>query len=171
MILDLAIQIADGLGAAHTLGIVHRDIKPANLFLTQENCVKILDFGLATPAAQLVPSEEGTAAVVRDSTQVTSLGAIIGTLDYMSPEQLRGDIVTPGSDIFSLGIVLFELLNGRHPFRKNSRLETASAILLSPAEIDSSTRDIGLNLVISKMLQKVVVARYADDGVPAIVAG
>lgn len=165
LILDLAIQIADGLRAAHAIGLVHRDIKPGNLFLTQDDRAKILDFGLARQSSKLLAIANDVATLVGDSIEVTSHGAIVGTLDYMSPEQVRGEMVTASSDIFSLGIVLYQLLNGRHPFKKRSPLETASAILMSPLDSGSLTRDlatVGLNSVLTKMLAKDVAERYPD---------
>jgi Tol biopolymer transport system component/serine/threonine protein kinase len=121
--LDYAAQVARGLAAVHAHGIVHRDLKPANLCLTTTGVVKILDFGLARIGAAGFQSAEETTA------EVTGAGLVLGTVSYMSPEQARGDPPDARSDLFSLGTVLYEMLSGRHPFRRNSSAETATAIL------------------------------------------
>jgi serine/threonine protein kinase len=128
--LDYAGQVARGLAAAHSHGVVHRDVKPANLFLTTTGIVKILDFGLARiRGASSQHSEETTA-------EVTGPGLVLGTVSYMSPEQTRAEPLDARSDLFSLGTVLYEMLCGRHPFRRGSGSETASAILRdAPAEL------------------------------------
>jgi len=128
--LDYAGQVARGLAAAHTHGVVHRDVKPANLFLTTTGIVKILDFGLARIRGASAESAEETTA------EVTGPGLVLGTVSYMSPEQARGEPLDARSDLFSLGAVLYEMLSGRHPFRRNSSAETASAILRdAPADL------------------------------------
>jgi TolB-like protein/Tfp pilus assembly protein PilF len=164
-ILELAIQIADGLKAAHTIGLVHRDIKPANLFLTQENRAKILDFGLAGRALQLLPNMGDAPTMAADGLEFTSNKSVMGTLDYMSPEQVRGENVSANSDIFSLGIVLCQLLTGKHPFRRPSVLETATAILSVPLDSMPFSGDVatlGLDRLMARMLAKNAAERYAD---------
>ncbi len=121
--LDYAGQVARGLAAAHAHGVVHRDVKPANLFLTTTGTVKILDFGLARIRGRGSESHEET------STEVTAPGHVLGTVSSMSPEQARGEPLDARSDLFSLGVVLYEMLSGRHPFRRTSSAETVSAIL------------------------------------------
>jgi serine/threonine protein kinase/Tol biopolymer transport system component len=122
-VLEYAAQIARGLAAVHTGGLVHRDLKPANLFLTSAGIVKIIDFGLARVSAMSpTPREETTA-------DVTGPGVALGTVSYMAPEQAQGLVVDARSDIFSLGTVLYEMLSGRHPFRRASAAETVAAIL------------------------------------------
>jgi WD40 repeat protein len=121
--LDFAGQVARGLAMAHARGIVHRDLKPANLFLTTTGVVKILDFGLARIGVAAFQPPEGT------TVEITRPGVALGTVSYMSPEQVKGLAVDGRSDLFSLGVVLYEMLSGRHPFRRTSSAETVSAIL------------------------------------------
>jgi serine/threonine-protein kinase len=164
-VVDIAIQVAAGLKAAHAKGLVHRDIKPSNLFLTKDGRAKILDFGLVKEFNECAAPLADALTIDGDSGAVTGPGRIVGTLIYMSPEQLRGEPTTPRSDIFSLGIVLFELLCGVHPFRKNSTFETASAILAEPIRTPpQSAIPHGLDAVLSRMLAKKPDDRYADAG-------
>jgi serine/threonine protein kinase len=122
---DYALQIAQGLIAAHDRRIVHRDLKPENLFVTSDARVKILDFGVAK--LQASPSESGRS--VEELTTVTKSGSVIGTVAYMSPEQLRGKAVDHRSDIFSLGAILYEMLAGRRAFRGETEVDTITAVL------------------------------------------
>jgi len=125
--LDIAVQVGRGLEAAHAKGIVHRDLKPENVFLTGHG-VKILDFGLAKQAAPIRSGEAGLQAT-EDLGQLTAAGSLLGTLGYMSPEQVRGEPVDARSDLFSLGVVLYEMLSGQNPFLAGTPADTLSAIL------------------------------------------
>jgi eukaryotic-like serine/threonine-protein kinase len=122
--IEYALQIAQGLAAAHERGVVHRDVKPQNLFVTRDGLVKILDFGLVKVAA---PAAEGRSNA--PTTPGTRTGMILGTVGYMSPEQVRGVAADHRSDIFSLGAVLYEMLTGERAFRQETDVETMMAIL------------------------------------------
>lgn len=122
---DYALQIVQGLIAAHDHRIIHRDLKPENLFVTTDGRVKILDFGVA----KLQPSPEDSGRSVEELTTVTKSGAVVGTVAYMSPEQLRGKPVDHRSDIFGVGAILYEMLTGRRAFRGETEVDTITAVL------------------------------------------
>jgi serine/threonine protein kinase/Tol biopolymer transport system component len=122
--IDAALQMALGLAAAHEKGIVHRDLKPDNIFLTRDGRLKILDFGIAKLTGTAVASDGPTFEVA-----ATEPGMVLGTVGYMSPEQVRGESVDQRSDLFSLGAIFYEMLTGTRAFKRNSGIETLSAIL------------------------------------------
>jgi eukaryotic-like serine/threonine-protein kinase len=127
-VIQLAAVIADAVAAAHDKGLVHRDLKPANIMLTRDERVKVLDFGLAKDLRAAGPDDATIAA--HDRTQP---GMVMGTPSYMSPEQLAGQTVDHRSDIFSLGVVIYEMTTGRRPFQGDSQVEVAASILRDPA--------------------------------------
>jgi serine/threonine-protein kinase len=161
--LDVAVQIAAALTAAHADGIVHRDIKPENVIVRHDGIVKVLDFGLAKltgqAAAAALDGELTTRAHLK-----TDSGVVMGTATYMSPEQARGQNVDARSDIFSLGVVLYELLTGRLPFEGSTTLEIVSAILSDreppPLSRYSSEVPAELERIVSKALRKNREERY-----------
>jgi serine/threonine protein kinase len=133
--LDIAVQIARGLAAAHEQGIVHRDVKPENLFLTRDGQVKILDFGLA----KLPLPDSASRLAAATTTPGTEPGVVMGTVGYMAPEQARGLPVDHRADLFSLGAVLYEMLAGRRAFQGDSEVEVLSAILREePPDLQSA---------------------------------
>ncbi len=151
---DYALQIAHGLAAAHEKGIVHRDLKPENLFVTRDGRVKILDFGLA----KLTHQEEGSQATsLPTATAGTEPGVVMGTLGYMSPEQVRGRPADARSDLFSFGAILYEMLAGRRAFQGDSAADTMSAILKEdPPDLSVTNQAIspGLERIVRHCLEK-----------------
>src|ERR1700692_3857783 len=149
---DYALQIAHGLAAAHERFIVHRDLKPENLFLTVDGRIKILDFGVAKLQAPATDDRP-----VESMTTVTKHGAMIGTVAYMSPEQLRGKTVDHRSDIFSFGAILYELMAGCRAFRGETEVDTMTAVLREePAgmNLEDSAIPRGYQDIIKHCLEK-----------------
>ena len=155
----VALQVTDALAEAHAHHIMHRDIKPSNIMLASRGQVKVLDFGLAkTTNANLAGADE-----LETKSRLTAPGVILGTVPYMSPEQLRGKGIDARSDIFSFGVVLYEMLSGRQAFARDTDAETIGAILhQEPLQLSSIEADVpkGLEDVVNKCLAKDVGDRY-----------
>lgn len=156
---DYALQVTRGLAAAHDKGIVHRDLKPENLFITGDNRVKILDFGLAK---LILPpqSESGDAPTIQAATQP---GLVMGTVGYMSPEQVRGKAADPRSDIFAFGAILYEMLSGKRAFHGDSPADTMSSILKDdPPELTETNRNVSpaLERIVRHCLEKNPAERF-----------
>ena len=155
-----ALQIVKGLSAAHERGIVHRDLKPENLFVLKDGHLKVLDFGLAKRVEAAAPGQETSAPTGSIDTEP---GTVLGTVGYMSPEQVRGQPVDHRSDIFSFGTILYELLSGKRAFRRGSAAETMAAILKEePPELSESGRNVSptLDHIVRHCLEKEPDSRF-----------
>jgi serine/threonine protein kinase/DNA-binding beta-propeller fold protein YncE len=158
--MEYASQIVDGLSAAHANGIVHRDLKPENIFLTKDSRVKILDFGLAK---LMSPGETSADANAVTLTQGSAPGIVLGTVGYMSPEQVRGLPLDTRSDIFSFGVILYEMISGKNVFLRDTPADTMSALLREDApELSQSSGEIsvGLDRVVRRCLEKEPADRF-----------
>ncbi len=151
---EYALQIARGLSAAHEKGVVHRDLKPENLFVSRDGHVKILDFGLAKKVEAVSPEEQTSAPTGSGHTEP---GTVMGTMGYMSPEQVRGLPVDHRSDLFSFGTILYEMLSGRKAFKRDTASDTIAAILTAePPELTQSGRNVSpaLDHIVKHCLEK-----------------
>jgi serine/threonine protein kinase len=159
--LDLAVQMAQGLSAAHAKGIVHRDLKPENLFITNDGHLKILDFGLAKLMRPEIISGGQVDSLV--ATAMTEMGRVMGTVGYMAPEQVRGEVADHRADIFALGCVLYEMLSGRPPFHRDSSVESMAAIVrdeLPPLDPAVDARVPGLAPLLHRCVEKLAADRF-----------
>ena len=150
----------EALEKAHRRGIVHRDLKPANIMITPQGHAKVMDFGLAK---RVLPGGEKELSRTLTKSSITEAGAIAGTISYMSPEQARGEEVESKSDIFSLGIIIYEMVTGGHPFSKASAIETLSSILRDvPPQTQIKPKSVNpiLSPILRKALAKDTSTRY-----------
>jgi TolB-like protein/predicted Ser/Thr protein kinase len=150
--LEIAKQVLEALCAAHRAGIVHRDLKPANIMVRADGYVKVLDFGIAKRTA---PATDMSSALTLD---ISVPGEILGTVAYMSPEQIAGQNVDQRSDLFAFGIILYEMLTGRHPWVRTSAVDTMHAILHDKAPVDLLRADVAA--IVERLLGKSPVERY-----------
>ncbi len=164
-LVNVGLQVASALAAAHTYGVVHRDVKPANVFLCEDGVAKLLDFGVAKPAAAapLEPAPEKETDPGGD----TGAGRLVGTIGYMSPEQTRGEVLDGRSDLFSLGVVLYEAATGVGPFDAPTPA-TAFELLFSfdppPPTCLNASLPKGFNQIVQKALSKSTADRYQSAG-------
>jgi eukaryotic-like serine/threonine-protein kinase len=162
-VLDLAVQVAEALAAAHAGGIIHRDLKPENVMVTAEERVKVLDFGLAKRHGGTIAGE-GSPDDIVTQTSLTAAGMILGTVGYMSPEQAAGRTLTHATDQFSFGAILYEMLSGRRAFQRATPVETLAAIIREPPEPIQT-----LNAAVTAPLQQMVercLAKNPGDRYP-----
>jgi len=158
-LIDTSIQIAKGLEAAHSRGIIHRDIKPSNIFVTHDGFVKILDFGLAKLAKNQDVAPEDR------PTELTGAGSLLGTVKYLSPEQALNRPVDQRSDLFSLGLVFYQMATGEHPFEEDTSVGTINALInKEPPPVEQKTGRVptGFVRIVNRLLAKDPDDRYQN---------